>query len=391
MFDPDNLDDLLGANDSPTLPDLSEHHFDELCDRLFTGEAPDWTASDEESKRAFPPRGGTVARSVAALSRPTVARTTDRMETVMSNRFSAPKKTTSPTEKKPRRNWPAVWLTMFVLLGGLCFWNGFSGHEPKNASAPATADTTPRPQYITKDIADIREGDIVLARDEFGNDLGLKRVVEVYGRTSDHLRILTFRAADGTEQTLKTTDEHPLWIEGHKSFVEAKDLAIGDKVSGPNGETQWLASTTYEPHPEGIPVYNFQVEDYHTYFVAEHGARAPPVLVHNADYVPDAPKGAVGDLAEQIAGPGQRLAGQIETVANMRPFVDRLKDATANPSRWKVVRSISEASTNLRNKGGRSLQEILRNEETGETIIRHTLLKPDGTIFEPAHFREFLK
>ncbi len=105
----------------------------------------------------------------------------------------------------------------------------------------------------------------------------------------------------------------------------------------------------------------------------------------------DAPIRGANNIAGQITGPGQRLAGQIDTIANMRPFVNRLSDATANPSRWKVVRSISEASTSIRNRGGRSLQEILRNSETGETIIRHTLLKPDGSIFDPAHFREFLK
>jgi hypothetical protein len=42
-----------------------------------------------------------------------------------------------------------------------------------------------------------------------------------------------------------------------------------------------VASTRYEPHPEGVPVFNIETEEFHTYFVAAHGARAPPVLVHN--------------------------------------------------------------------------------------------------------------
>jgi hypothetical protein len=96
-------------------------------------------------------------------------------------------------------------------------------------------------------------------------------------------------------------------------------------------------------------------------------------------------------LAEQIAGPGQRLAGQIKTIANMRPFVDRMRDATANPSKWKVVRSVIEPSTAIRNRGGTSLQELLRNEETGETIVRHTLFRADGSFFDPAHFGDIWK
>jgi len=39
--------------------------------------------------------------------------------------------------------------------------------------------------------------------------------------------------------------------------------------------------TAYEAHPEGIEVFNCQVEDFHTYFVAAKGSRGPPVLVHN--------------------------------------------------------------------------------------------------------------
>jgi len=105
----------------------------------------------------------------------------------------------------------------------------------------------------------------------------------------------------------------------------------------------------------------------------------------------DAPNRGAGQIADQVAGPGQRLAGQIATIANKRPFVDRLKDVTANPSRWKVVRSVTEPAKGMHNRGGRSLQELLRNEETGETIVRHTLFKANGGIFDPAHFRDIWK
>ncbi len=56
------------------------------------------------------------------------------------------------------------------------------------------------PRFLTKNIEDVEEGDYVLARDEFGNEIGMRRVVEVYRRTSDHLRILTFQAKDGTSK-----------------------------------------------------------------------------------------------------------------------------------------------------------------------------------------------
>jgi hypothetical protein len=73
------------------------------------------------------------------------------------------------------------------------------------------------------------------------------------------------------------------------------------------------------------------------------------------------------------------------------PFRDRLRDVESNPSRWEVVQREEVPSTNSRNQGGTSAQELLRNTETGEEIVRHTLLKPDGTLFEPPHFRPFWK
>jgi hypothetical protein len=290
IFDPDSLHDLLQArNDDFPVPTLSHQTFDALCDRLFTEDVHDWAGPDLNTRQSSLAGGQLVAGYAATLAKPTAARKTERQNPFVSRQMKVSTETILPTRTRGRF-WPAVWLALFSLVAGVCFWGiGFTAPNSTSGRPRATA-TTPPSKYITKAIQDIREGDIVLARDEFGNDRGLKRVVEVYERTSDHLRILTFRTADGTEQTLKTTDEHPVWIEGRNTFIEAKDLAVGDKVSGPNGETQWLASTTYELHPEGIPVYNFQVEDYHTYFVNENDTRAPPVLVHNADdYVPDAP------------------------------------------------------------------------------------------------------
>jgi hypothetical protein len=70
-----------------------------------------------------------------------------------------------------------------------------------------------------------------------------------------------------------------------------------------------------------------------------------------------------------------------------RSFRDQIRDAEANPDKWKVVKRESVPSTNMRNKGGTSVQVLLRNEETGEEIVRHTIYKPDGSIYEPSHFR----
>jgi hypothetical protein len=38
-----------------------------------------------------------------------------------------------------------------------------------------------------------------------------------------------------------------------------------------------------EEHPEGVPVYNFQVEGVHNYFVLEEALPFAPLLVHNTE------------------------------------------------------------------------------------------------------------
>lgn len=73
------------------------------------------------------------------------------------------------------------------------------------------------------------------------------------------------------------------------------------------------------------------------------------------------------------------------------PFADLIRDYEADPTRWEVVQVDVKPSTNVRNRGGTSTQEVLRNRNTGEVIVRHTLRRADGSTFAPPHFRPTLK
>jgi hypothetical protein len=70
-----------------------------------------------------------------------------------------------------------------------------------------------------------------------------------------------------------------------------------------------------------------------------------------------------------------------------RPFFELIQNFFAEPSKWQLVKSESVASTNVRNSGGTSTQELFRHADTGEELVRHTLLKADGSLFQPPHFR----
>ncbi len=174
-----------------------------------------------------------------------------------------------------------TWLCAFMSLAG---WFGYRA-LPDNVTASAFAHETPvtpaTPRYVTKNIEDIKPGEVVLAVDPKTGDRCLRPVVDAFSRTSDHIRVLTFSTPDAPSQTIRTTDEHPFWIPAERAWIKASDLLLGDVVVGPAGEMQILEGTDRECYPGGVTVYNFEVAEAHCYFVSETIANSP-VLVHNA-------------------------------------------------------------------------------------------------------------
>jgi hypothetical protein len=161
---------------------------------------------------------------------------------------------------------------------------------------------------FTRKIEDVRPGDLVLSRDEHGTTIAPRSVKEVYRRTSYHLRNLTFRDDSGHQQTLQTTDEHPFWSVSDNAFVDAGELEAGAKVTSPNGNLQTLVATSRDERPDGVPVFNFQVDGFHTYYVAE-STTADVLLVHNADY-PDAAFGleaGLNSFRDTVASTGRNV------------------------------------------------------------------------------------
>jgi hypothetical protein len=147
-------------------------------------------------------------------------------------------------------------------------------------------------KYATKSIEDLRgveeagdDADWVLAREELGDKVELRRVLRTVKHSSDHLRVLEFEDATGQRQTIRTTDEHPFWVvdtsEARGRYIPAQHLEVGQPLTGPNGERPTLIASRRESHPDGVPVYNFEVEDFHTYFVASEKGSMSPILTHN--------------------------------------------------------------------------------------------------------------
>src|SRR5690606_15022878 len=97
-------------------------------------------------------------------------------------------------------------------------------------------------------------------------------------KSSDHLRVVQVRDADGNVETLRTTDEHPFYVTGH-GWVSAADLTAGTRLSEADGSNDAVVlSSIREEHPQGIAVFNFEVTGDHTYFVNTYGIITDPSL-----------------------------------------------------------------------------------------------------------------
>ena len=123
----------------------------------------------------------------------------------------------------------------------------------------------------TAAIETIEVGDYVWAWDELRNDVSLKRVLETYVNETDEL-VHVF--VNGEE--IVTTPPHPFYSPV-KGWTDAVHLRAGDILVLVNGEYVVVEKVQHELLENPVKVYNFQVEDYHTYYVAECG-----VLVHNS-------------------------------------------------------------------------------------------------------------
>ena len=78
---------------------------------------------------------------------------------------------------------------------------------------------------------------------------------------------------DGEE--IECTGEHPFYVEG-KGFIPAKELKSGDKCLLSTGEDVIIEKIEIEKLTEAETTYNFEVADFHTYYVTDKD-----VLVHN--------------------------------------------------------------------------------------------------------------
>lgn len=73
------------------------------------------------------------------------------------------------------------------------------------------------------------------------------------------------------------------------------NLVIGSELINDDGHTVCVENILRESNHDGVEVFNFKVEDYHTYYVGESC-----ILVHNADYDIELSRGKYPESAKHI-------------------------------------------------------------------------------------------
>jgi len=166
-----------------------------------------------------------------------------------------------------------------------------------------------------KKIEDIRAGDRVYAKDVEGGKQEMKEVLQTFEREVD---VLVHLWIGGEE--IVTTQTHPFYVEG-KGWTEARELTEEDRVLDSKNEKLRVEGIRIEELREPVKVYNFEVEEYHTYYVGD-----AEVLVHNDN---------CGRGSGNAGEGGGNIAKNLDT--NNISKMTKQEIADAIPDNWKYT------------------------------------------------------
>ena len=147
----------------------------------------------------------------------------------------------------------------------------------------------------SKPIEEIKVGETVLSMDETTGRKAYKRVKRIFITKDNPAGELELATEDGDHETFTVTSEHPYYVEG-KGWVEAWLLRKDMKVRASDGGE--LKVVRVWRGTGKIRTYNFEVEDYHTYFAGRLQAWVHNVCNTRTFYRKMGPGEAAGTAAE---------------------------------------------------------------------------------------------
>ena len=125
--------------------------------------------------------------------------------------------------------------------------------------------------FVYLPIESISLGDRLLSWNHETRENEIKTVSSIYKReVAQTLRLVV----NGT--AIETTKEHPFWNVDINNWCKAETLVSGSRVLLADGDYGVVEESILIEHSAPVTVYNFEVEDNHTYYVGISG-----ILVHN--------------------------------------------------------------------------------------------------------------
>jgi hypothetical protein len=151
-------------------------------------------------------------------------------------------------------------------------------------------------------IQDVRVGDLV-ENAVPGGGVQIHRVDQTHvTRTDTQFTDLTIVTDGGRSTTLTGTQNHPYYDLTRHAFVDAAQLAVGDRLQTTGSAVATVAGV--RNYTGSMVTYDLTVDGLHTYFVADGGA---PVLVHNnscTEYFNSYASGGVGGIVASVDSQG---------------------------------------------------------------------------------------
>ena len=154
-------------------------------------------------------------------------------------------------------------------------------------------------------IENIEPGGHVWAWDEETGEIGLRQVKETYVNKTEELVHIQVN-----HEEIIATPNHPFW-HPHKGWTAAIDLRAGDMLVLVNGDYVIVEKIQHEILERPLEVYNFQVEEDHTYYVSDSS-----VLVHNSCNGRTGKQAKLREFAEDDKVPSY-IRGELQRDINM--------------------------------------------------------------------------
>ena len=158
-------------------------------------------------------------------------------------------------------------------------------------------------------IENIKAGDKVISTNSDTFETAHKTVLETYIRKVNKLVYLTIAGA-----LIITTVDHPFYVR-NQDFVSASELQVGYETINSNGEVLLVEDIKIEFADKPVTVYNFQVEDFHTYYVGDIC-----VLVHNASDTYQRPSGYRKGVRDKVWEEAKGKDGIVKDPVTQKPM-----------------------------------------------------------------------